>query len=66
MQYLTQGRANDRIEKLIAFKYRADVDPVLYWHYLSIKGQLLKDLEAEAGTTSGIQAEDRPQEDLKG
>jgi len=47
MEYLTEGRKTERIDKLINFKYKADVDLVLYWHYLTIKDQLLKDIQAK-------------------
>ena len=47
MLYLTEGRQTERIDKLVNFKYKADIDLVLYWHYLTIKDQLIKDIQTE-------------------
>ena len=45
MLYLKQGNIKERIDKLIDFKYKADVNLVLYWHYLTIKDKLLEDIK---------------------
>jgi hypothetical protein len=47
MLYLTEGRQIERIDKVIDFKQKADNDIILYWHYLTIKDKLLKDLKLE-------------------
>jgi hypothetical protein len=48
MEYLINKKDTEKISDLIKFHWKADNDIILYYHYLSVKDELKKELRNHA------------------
>ena len=54
MVYIREGKPLERLDKLLDFKFKADLDLVLYYHYLTIKKEELERIEADLEYNKGV------------
>ena len=54
MVYIREGKPLERLNKLLDFKFKADLDLVLYYHYLTIKKEELERIEADLEYNKGV------------